>query len=49
MGRLSTTECTYLPTYDFFFGKVCILEPNALATDVLPLGAGFAGSLVGWD
>ena len=29
--------------------RVCILEPSALATDVLPLGGGFAGSLLGWD
>ena len=33
----------------FFFGKTCILEPKALATDVFPFGGGFAGSPLGWD
>ena len=35
MGRLSTTECTYLPTY-LRHGASCCAVPNAL----LPEGSG---------
>ena len=34
---------------NFLFGTTWILVPIALATDVLPFGAGFAGSPLGWD